>query len=50
MRSLAWLKAEPHEDDFKIVDYWHEMLKDMVEMWQASGRKVKHLFHPRMLY
>lgn len=49
VRSLAWLKAEPHEDDVKIVDYWHEMLKEMVELWQAPD-KVKYLFHLGLQY
>lgn len=40
VRSLAWLKSGPSEDEVKIVEYWHGILKEMVDIWEKAQKQV----------
>ncbi|GMH41692.1 hypothetical protein BSKO_09602 [Bryopsis sp. KO-2023] len=40
VRALAWMKSEPSDDEIKIVEYWHDILKELVNRWEKSEAKM----------
>ena len=37
LKSLAWLKEQPSEEELGTVEYWHGVLREMVATWEAQA-------------
>lgn len=37
LRTMAWLREQPTEDELALVDYWHSILRELYGAWMSEN-------------